>query len=304
MADFNLPGLTSNYATVVLQELKGRDVHAITLCLSDPTNIPTGAIKWNRAGSKFQEYISAAWEDKLLSIAGGGTGSSSASSARTALGLGSMATQNNNTVDIDGGDIASAVTISAASLSSGTVAQSRLGSGSGGAGSKFLADDQTFKVVDTVPVGSIIVYGGFFAPPVGWLDCNGAAVSRTTYSALFAALTTAFGSGDGSTTFNLPDLRGRFPLGQAVSGVASNFGSTGGNFDHVHTGPSHSHGFSSGTNVPTSFELVDNKLDGASISVGRFDHTHNFSGTTDLAGIGNTGTANPPYQVIRFLIKY
>ena len=56
----------------------------------------------------------------------------------------------------------------------------------------------------------------FFArnsAPAGWLKANGAAVSRTTYAALFSAIGTAFGAGDGSTTFNLPDLRGEFPRG-------------------------------------------------------------------------------------------
>ena len=56
----------------------------------------------------------------------------------------------------------------------------------------------------------------FFArstPPSGWLKANGAAVSRTTYAALFAAIGTTFGAGDGSTTFNLPDLRGEFLRG-------------------------------------------------------------------------------------------
>jgi microcystin-dependent protein len=50
------------------------------------------------------------------------------------------------------------------------------------------------------------------APP-GWLKANGAAVSRTTYSALFGAIGTTFGVGNGSTTFNVPDLRGEFPRG-------------------------------------------------------------------------------------------
>ena len=56
----------------------------------------------------------------------------------------------------------------------------------------------------------------FFArnsAPAGWLKANGAAVSRTTYAALFSAIGTAFGAGNGSTTFNLPDLRGEFPRG-------------------------------------------------------------------------------------------
>ena len=51
------------------------------------------------------------------------------------------------------------------------------------------------------------------AAPAGWLKCNGAAVSRTTYAALFALIGTTYGSGDGSTTFKLPDLRGEFVRG-------------------------------------------------------------------------------------------
>lgn len=57
---------------------------------------------------------------------------------------------------------------------------------------------------------------GFFArntPPPGWLKANGAALSRTTYAGLFAAIGTTFGAGDGVSTFNLPDLRGEFPRG-------------------------------------------------------------------------------------------
>jgi phage-related tail fiber protein len=51
------------------------------------------------------------------------------------------------------------------------------------------------------------------APPEGWLKCNGAAISRTTFSDLFEAIGTAYGAGNGSTTFNVPDLRGEFIRG-------------------------------------------------------------------------------------------
>jgi len=63
-----------------------------------------------------------------------------------------------------------------------------------------------------VPSGAIVQWPAVF-PPNGWLECNGAAISRTTYAALFAVLGTTFGAGDGSTTFNLPDLRGEFVRG-------------------------------------------------------------------------------------------
>ena len=72
----------------------------------------------------------------------------------------------------------------------------------------------------------------FFAkntPPSGWLKCDGSAVSRTTYNGLFSIIGTTFGNGDGSTTFNLPDLRGEFIRGwDNGRGIDSNrvFGST------------------------------------------------------------------------------
>ena len=59
------------------------------------------------------------------------------------------------------------------------------------------------------PAG-VIGYFGTSSAPTGWLKCNGAAISRTTYSDLFAEIGTTFGTGDGSTTFNVPDLRGEF----------------------------------------------------------------------------------------------
>ena len=62
------------------------------------------------------------------------------------------------------------------------------------------------------PTGAILSYAGNSAP-VGFLLCDGRAVSRTTYAALFAVIGTTFGSGDGSSTFNLPDMRGRVAVG-------------------------------------------------------------------------------------------
>ena len=74
------------------------------------------------------------------------------------------------------------------------------------------------QLADAVPSGSVLQSGdvGYFAmntAPNGWLKANGAAVSRATYADLFSAIGTTFGAGDGSTTFNLPDMRGEFPRG-------------------------------------------------------------------------------------------
>jgi microcystin-dependent protein len=64
-------------------------------------------------------------------------------------------------------------------------------------------------LIVTIPPGIIAPYSGDTTPS-GWLVCNGAAISRTTYAALFAAIGTKYGPGDGSTTFNLPESRGEF----------------------------------------------------------------------------------------------
>ena len=74
--------------------------------------------------------------------------------------------------------------------------------------------------LNTVPAGVVSPYAGASAP-TGWILCYGQAVSRSTYADLFAAISTTYGVGDGSSTFNLPDLRGRVPAGQDDMGGAS-----------------------------------------------------------------------------------
>lgn len=84
------------------------------------------------------------------------------------------------------------------------------------------------NIAYAAPSGAVLPFAGANAPS-GWLLCFGQAVSRTTYAALFAALGTAYGAGDGSTTFNLPDLRGRVPGGKDnMGGTAANRLTTGG----------------------------------------------------------------------------
>ena len=94
--------------------------------------------------------------------------------------------------------------------------------------------------IEGVPTGAFMFFAMNTAP-TGWLKANGAAISRTTYSALFDAIGTTFGAGDGSTTFNLPDMRGEFPRGwDDGRGVDSGraFGSNQGDDFRSH---SHSH---------------------------------------------------------------
>lgn len=70
----------------------------------------------------------------------------------------------------------------------------------------------TAQTIDDVPTGAIFCFGANAAPS-GYLECDGSAVSRTTYAALFGVIGTTFGAGNGTTTFNIPDMRGYFARG-------------------------------------------------------------------------------------------
>lgn len=97
---------------------------------------------------------------------------------------------------------------------------------------------------DTLPVGAIIPYSGSTIP-TNFLLADGSAVSRTTYSELFEAIGTTYGAGNGSTTFNLPNLKGKVPVGRDSSDTSFDvLGETGGEKTHqltVNEMPSHAH---------------------------------------------------------------
>lgn len=145
MADWSHPVLSDGYSSVLTTYLTGRDVDAITLCNTDPTNIPEHAIKYNRSTNKFQERIGGVWIDLVLSIAGGGTGGNTAALARTGLGLGTLAVQNDNAVAITGGTI-SGISFPASAIGSGTLPLVRGGTGASlsiGAAGTFLRSNGT-----------------------------------------------------------------------------------------------------------------------------------------------------------------
>lgn len=118
-------------------------------------------------------------------------------------------------------------------------------------------DDATYAVetanVVAMPPGCVVPYAGS-TEPVGWLFCYGQAISRSSYAALFAVISTQYGVGDGSSTFNLPDLRGRVPIAKdnmggssanrVVAAAADTLGGSGGAENHTLSAseiPAHNH---------------------------------------------------------------
>ena len=128
MANWNLPTIASPYDQIpgLLRDLS---IDAATLFATDPTNPIDGMIKLVRSPVKFQERASGAWADRVLSVAGGGTGASTPGDARAGLGLGTMAIQNADAVAITGGTLAGngagLTSLNASALASGTVPQAR-----------------------------------------------------------------------------------------------------------------------------------------------------------------------------------
>lgn len=168
-----------------------------------------------------------------------------------------------------------------------------------------------------VPSGTLAGYGGASAPS-GWLLCDGSAISRTTYASLYAAVGTAYGVGDGSTTFNIPDLRGRMIVGQddmggsaasrvttAGSGVdGATLGATGGAQNVTLTAaesglPSHTHSLTNVNGISSSGG------GGSDITTGVYQPASTGTSTGSAGGSAASSAHNnmPPSLVANYIIK-
>lgn len=181
-----------------------------------------------------------------------------------------------------------------------------------GTSTEFARRDHVHTISDAaadalLPTGMIVAYGGGADIGTQWLLCDGRAISRSTFSTLFSVIGVAFGAGDGSTTFNIPDLRQRFPMGKAVSGTGSALGGTGGAIDHVHdldTSSSHAKfdNIGSGNNTHIDRKTVTQWQANVEWSTAAVvPSTDNV--TTGIGLGGNSDTSNPPFQVVNYLIR-
>lgn len=144
--------------------------------------------------------------------------------------------------------------------------------------------------LNIVPPGSIMCFAGINAPQ-GWLLCTGQAVSRTDYAGLFNTIGTTYGSGNGTTTFNLPDIQDRFPMGKSNSktlGTKDGANSVTLTSDKL---PAHSH-------TASSASAGDHSHSGSTSTNGNHSHSindpgHTHTQTTINDDYNNSGT-NPP----------
>jgi microcystin-dependent protein len=155
--------------------------------------------------------------------------------------------------------------------------------------------------------GTIKLWTGSGVPDTTWAFCNGQAVNRQNYAALFARIGTTYGAGDGINTFNLPDFRDKFAVG---AGNLYNRGSTGGTKDavvveHTHsiTQTPHTHQFG-----VTSFNLgsqpnLTNMIRPAAVDPKETSTGSNANITIDTTGVSGTNQNLPPYLGTNYIIK-
>jgi len=288
------------------------------------TNIGTGAANY-AAGNHTHSGMGT-----VTSVTGNSPISVATGTTTPVISLNTVPVSNGGTgtttAPTQGGVIYASSTSAYSSTAAGTSGQVLTSNGTGA---------PTWTTVATTPAGVIQQYAGASAP-TGYLLCQGQAVSRSTYAALFAVVGTTYGSGDGSTTFNLPDLRQRVPVGRHTSGTFNTLGGTGGAETHTITTaqlPSHNHdvgtlatasgGSHSHTLMPYSASDVkgtscssscddrvmynsDGRLmtNGGRTTSSDGSHSHTVSGSTASTGSGSAMPIVQPYIVLNYIIKF
>lgn len=312
MTDFSKPVASDAYATLLpalvteLQDLaRGLEPSAT----GSHTNIPTNSIRWNASSVYWEKYNGTSWAalaaTYAISISGNAATASTASTATSATTAGNIS---GIAAVANGGSGAATLAANSVLLGNGTSALQTVAPGT--TGNVLTSNGSTWQssaAPVTVPTGTIAMWPTATAPS-GWLLANGAAVSRTTYAALFAIVGTVFGVGDGSTTFNVPNYMTRVPVG---SGSGYALGSTGGSADatlvsHTHTAtvtdPGHNH----------TIQLVGDSLVGSDALRGSGNLANTPATSTATTGItvanstsgsSAVGANLPPYLAINFIIK-
>ena len=162
------------------------------------------------------------------------------------------------------------------------------------------------SIARNVPIGVVQAYSGNTVP-TGWLLCDGSAINRTTYADLFDIIGITYGSGDGSTTFNLPNLIDKFIQGSNTAGTIKTAG-----LPNI-TGTLTSRGFvnsgnwaiqsGSGAFSRTSTASSDYMCTGQTTN-SPVSATYTFNASNSSSVYGNSSTVQPPALTLKYIIKY
>lgn len=158
------------------------------------------------------------------------------------------------------------------------------------------------SIATMTPVGTVQAFAGSIVPE-GWLLCDGSAISRTTYAALFNTIGNTYGGGDGETTFNLPDLIDKFIEGSSLVGTekAAGLPNITAYVPYLGTGSKGADSVFSGALARES--IVDGVGYGTS---GGWMLAHNitFDASRSSAIYGSASTVQPPAVTMKYIIKY
>jgi len=165
------------------------------------------------------------------------------------------------------------------------------------------------SVGEYTPAGVIQLYGGTYAP-AGWLLCDGSEVSRTDYAALYAAIGTTYGDGDGSTTFNIPNMCGRVPVGVGESAATGHtehtLGQKSGAETHTLTIaqiPNHTHNLRYVKLSATSGTGTGNWLATTAYKWGSNEAYQDVGGTVMTTGDSASHNNMQPYLGLNYIIS-
>ena len=239
------------------------------------TMIAIGGVTADRVNFAFDEITSAPGNRQNAHLKIGTSGAAS----NTAILLGSQNTTSNVSIVKLHGGVAEDAGISIfdqnnkyAPISANLISQSTI-------------QGTDTDVAPLIPAGSVIAWAGASVPS-GWLQCDGSAISRTTYAALFAALSTDFGIGDGSTTFNLPDTGDRTVIGEGSNNTKGNQIGT----------------LAASSQVTTDSSSAALTLGTIVVGVGAKD-AGGITVVNSVSATGHTHTATIPSTCLRYIIK-